>query len=268
MIEGISVALTTFNHLKYLQQCLHSISKYSVLPKTEASIFVDGSNDGTFEWLEKQGIPHKGREKNVGAFSGWNNAVKNCHNEYFIQAEDDLFFGPEWDLKLAAWIEELGENYIVMPQLVEPTFGSYPPLFDCGRTIETFEEEKFTAYVRQHLSRHEAISDPCGFWTMKRGLFFSIGGFDENYDPITTGSIDFMLSLSEAHPQLRWVRVWDSMVYHFPPQFHRPFEWESPEPRVPKPFAAEIAKRNVTYFEKKHGITIEQAYNSIPVGIV
>lgn len=257
MIDGISVAITTFNGLKYLKKCLHSIEKYSGLSKTEASIFVDGSTDGTIEWLKSKEIPFDGRKENVGQWSGWNNAIKNCQNEYFLQGQDDTFFGPEWDLKLATWIEELSENYIIMPQLVEPTFGSYPPPYDCGRTIDAFNEERFINYCRKHANRHETIAHHMGFWTMKKTLFFSIGGFDEFYDPVYRGDGDFLVRLSHKYPKLRWVRVWDSMIYHFPPKFHRKQSQHQ----------LEVQKRNAKHFQEKYGLKISEAYASIPIGV-
>ena len=263
MIDGISVAVPTYNNLDYLKKMLYSVEKYSVLPETEVSLFVDGATDGTFEWLEEEGIPHIGRRENKGAYSGWNRSVENCRNEYWIMGESDEFYGPEWDLKLAIWIEELGEDYIVMPQLVEPTWGSYPPIYDCGKVVEEFDEEKFVEYCRRHSSKHEVIADSMGFPTMKKSLFFSIGGIDEFYDPLFRGALDFQLRLSRAHPNLRWVRVWDSMIYHFPPSLHNPWDL-NPELRAKY---QEIQKRNAKYFMDKYGLNHHQAYASIPVGL-
>ncbi len=262
MIDGISVAFPTYNHLNYLKKCIYSIKKYSVLPKTELSLFVDGATDGTFEWLEEEGIPHIGRRENKGAFSGWNRAAKNCQNEYCFLAEDDLFFGPKWDYYLAVWIEELEEDYVIMPQLVEPTPGNYPPPYDCGRSIEEFDEEKFVEYC-ERIRKHEVIADPFGLVCMRKELIFSIGGFDENFDPILHGGLDFTYRFSKAHPEINWIRVCDSLIYHFPPRIHRrqslPHKWEHYE---------KMDEEHGQYFKKKHGFwSVPQTYGQVPVGL-
>jgi len=266
VIDGISVCIPTYNHLRYLQKCLYSITKHSILPKTDFSIFVDGSTDGTIEWLTQEyTLSLAYRHQNKGAYSAWNSAVMYAKNEYVYVAEDDLFFGPSWDLKVAKWIEELGPNYVVMPQLVEPIVGgSYPPPLDCGNTVDNFDEEKFVKYCLENSNRHEAIADPCGFWVLPKDLFFSVGGFDVAYDPVTVGSIDYQLMLSRAHPELRFVRVWDSMIYHFPPSPDR-LAWWRREEQGSWHYKAHM--RNVQYFENKWKINIEQGYRSIPVGI-
>jgi len=259
MIDGISVALTTWNHLPYLKRCLWSLREYSALPKTEVSIFVDGSDDGTIKWLEEAGIRFRGRFKQQGAFSGWNRAVEACRNEYFIIGEDDTFFGLNWDVKLAAWIAELGPDYIVMPQLVEPTPGSYV-VHDCGKTIDKFDEGKFLEFCLDHQFRHEIIPSHQGFWTMKKSLFQSVRGFDEAYDPGTRGTLDLQLRLHYKYPNLRWLRIWDAMVYHFP---------TAKEARQLYKTEEFLAKHqwNVAYFEEKYGLNAEEAFALIPVGL-
>lgn len=261
MINGISVALPTWNNLKYLKKAVYSFKKYSVLPETELVIFVDGSTDGTFEWLEQEGIPHIGRKENVGCFSGWNRAVEHSKNEIIFQGEDDLFFGPEWDKYLAAWFEEIGDRYVIMPQLVEPIMGSYPPPYDCGKTADEFNENKFVEYCKM-IRRHEVIAQPTGLWAMRKDVYQSVGGFDEYYDPITRGDLDMLLKLHKKHPDLRWIRVNDSLLYHIPPGLH------SKQRLWGRPDYKELRKRVITYFENKWGgLNVPETYALIPVGL-
>lgn len=260
-IDGISVALPTWNHLNYLKKCLYSLKKYSVLPKTEVSIFVDGSTDGTFEWLEEEGIPYIGRKENIGCYSGWNRAVENSKNSYVLQGEDDLFFGPGWDKYLAKWFEEIGDMYVIMPQLVEPISGSYPPPYDCGKTAEEFNEEKFVEYCKK-VRKHEVIAQPTGLWTMKKEIYLSVGGFDEFYDPISRGDLDMILRLHKKYPDLRWIRVWDSLMYHIPPGLHSKRRYQG------RPNWKELRKRVIDYFEERwNGMSVPETYASIPVGL-
>jgi len=261
MIDGISVAISTYNHLPYLKKCLYSIEKYSVLPKTEVSLLVDGCTDGTVEWLTEGGmfeITRFGeihiRRENKGVFSGWNIAIKNCRNKYFFLGEDDLFFGPEWDYYLALWIEELHGQYVVMPQLVEPTPGSFPPVYDCGKSIESFDEQKFVTYITK-IRKHELIYDAVGLWCMRKDLFFSIGGFDEFYDPLFHGGLDFQVRFYKAYPHMLWVRAWDSLIYHFPPGLHRKQSLPWTKEKYDR-----ILARNTEHFVRKLGMNIEEAY--------
>ncbi len=96
-------------------------------------------------------------------------------------------------------------------------------------------------------------------WVLPKELFFSVGGFDLAYDPFTNGYIDCQLMLCKAHPQLRFVRVWDSIIYHL---HHKDVVWLTGDLLQSK---QEIHERNVQYFEKKWGFGIGQGYRSIPV---
>jgi len=257
VIDGISIALPTYNHLEYVKKCVYSIQKYSALPKTEVSIFVDGSTDGTIEWLEQEGIPYHAQVENKGAWSSWNQAVKHAKNEYVIQGEDDVFYGPDWDVNVARWIEELGDKYIVVPQIIEPVKGSYP-IVPCGTTVDKFDEEKFVAYCHKNM-RHEIIPDYMGLWIMKKEMFWGAGGFDPIYDPVFFGALDFYMRFIRKYPDVRFVRVWDSMTYHFPPMFHRGH-------RGVKKYQ-DIAKAHLKIFMDRWGMEPGEAYRQIPAGL-
>lgn len=261
MINGITVALPTFNHLDHLKRCLYSLRMNSVLPDTEVSIFVDGSTDGTIEWLQEAGIAYNSRAENKGAFSGWNEAVKHCRNEFFIIGEDDTFFGPSWDRGLAKWQDELGNEYIIMPQLVEPIkHGSYVEGY-FGDGLEDFDEDAFMMFCNEHFGRHEIIPTCQGFMMMRKGLFDSMGGFDEIYDPGTRGTMDLMLRMHYAYPNLRWVRVWDVMLYHFVTVKHKTRDIYTTDKFHQKHLW------NVKHFEEKYKLNSEQAYALLPVGL-
>lgn len=213
MINGFSILLPTYNMLPWLKTCIDSIRRNSKL-NNQICIHVDGSTDGTIEWLSEKGILFTaGNHK--GMYSAWNRAAEQAKKKYLFQGEDDLFFCPGWDINLAKWLEDVKDT-IIVSRLIEPFRGSFLPVVDCGRTPETFDEEKLLAWASAN-AKHELIKQAFGLWAMPADLWEEIGGYDEAYDPAGYGNGDMKMKLCKAGIK-RFRRAEDVLMYHFKPQ--------------------------------------------------
>lgn len=243
MIDGFSVLLPTYNNLSYLKVCLESLKKYSTL-KNQVSIVVDGSTDGTCEWLRETGHEFTYRAHR-GAFSGWNLCAEKARKDLFFIGEDDFFFLPNWDVNLARWIEELPDDYIIATQIIEPFKGSYL-YYDCGDgpAGRPLEEEKLKNYASR-VGKHTLKTQAFSMFAVSRRDWEAVGGYDERFDPVASGTRDLQMRLHRLRPR-KWVIAEDVFVYHFKPQG-----------RV-MPYIANQsnAEKNIEYFKEKWGMDI------------
>jgi len=246
MIDGFSVLLPTYNMLPYLQLCLESLHKHSKLDN-QICILVDGSTDGTIEWLLENGYEFQQRSHR-GAFSGWNECAKKAEKDYFFIAEDDFFFCPSWDLRLAEWLEELSSEYIIGANIIEPIHASYI-YYDCGSTPEDFDEQKLLEFVKAQ-GEHSLKAQVFSLFPVSKDDWLAVGGYDEIYDPVAMGTRDLQMKLHKLKSR-KWVIANDVMIYHFKPQ--------GPGRVMPYKADQSRAEVNVKYFERKWGLSVEES---------
>jgi len=246
MIDGFSILLPTYNMLPWLKICIESIKKNSVL-NNQICIHVDGSTDKTINWLMENGIPYTvGNHK--GMYSSWNMAGKQATKEYVFLGEDDFYFCPNWDINLARWLEEVDEDTLIIAKCVEPFPGSFPPVVDCGRTPEDFNEAKLLKWVRDN-SEHRLVKQVFGMLTIPRKVWEDIGGFDTHYDPVGVGSGDLKMKLHHFNPKFKFRMALDVLVYHFKP---------TPD-IIPYTTSHNNVTNNIKYFIEKWGVKPEEA---------
>lgn len=250
MMDGISVCITTRNNLEYLKLCLRGLKKYSS-PDTEIIIHVDGSTDGTVEWLEEKGYEFT-HSKWIGAYSGWNTAVEKASNPYMILYSDDMFCAPNFDVNLLKWSKM---NRVLVPRLVEPAFGSYPPIYNCGKTPITFDEDKFIKYAEK-IAESRLKPNTFGAFSLSTSRFRDIGGFDARFDPCGVGSIDLITTLVKIFPDTRFYEALDVILYHFQ---------TASVSKIPN--KTELDQRSVRRFEEKWGFGVGNAYRRLKKGI-
>jgi len=247
--DKISVALTTRNNLEYLKLCLRGLKKHSS-PDSEILVHVDGSTDGTVEWLEEKGYDFT-HSKWRGTYSGWNTAVGKASNPYMILYSDDMFCAPNFDVNLLNWSRM---NRVIVPRLVEPALGSYLPPYNCGRTPKTFEEDKFIKYAEK-IEEKEIKPHAFGAFSLSTHRFRDVGGFDTRFDPYGVGSIDLITTLAEKFPDMKFYEARDVILYHFQ---------RAAISKIPN--MAKLERRSVERFEEKWGFGVDEAYRRLEAG--
>jgi glycosyltransferase involved in cell wall biosynthesis len=95
------ICIVTYNRLVYLRRCLESIVASTKI-KYRVFVIDDNSNDGTKEYLlecRKRGWV-KGlilNKKGMGTAWNFNTVISKTDSEFFVMANDDMYFLNGWD---------------------------------------------------------------------------------------------------------------------------------------------------------------------------
>ena len=148
-----SIIIPTWNNLEYLKLCINSIRNNSHF-KHQVIVHVNEGNDGTVEWLDEQAdVDYTYSKENIGICYALNIARPLLATEYLVYMNDDMYVCPNWDKFLSDEIESIGHNYFFLSStMIEPSTTNPSAIeYNCGSSIETFEEEKFPVNVKKLL---------------------------------------------------------------------------------------------------------------------
>ena len=204
-----SIIIPTFNNLEYLKLCINSIKKNSEFSH-EIIVHNNGDQEPTNSFLDKNQIIYTQNGGNIGITGGVNTGAKKASTDYIVYAHDDFYFMPGWD---SAWANEIyklkDNNFYLSGTMVQ----NGQVNFDCGETVDTFNEEKL-------LSNHHKINyfDFQGStWAphlIHKDLWNRVGGFSEEFFPGTGSDPDLNLKLWNVGVRI-FKGVGKCKVYHF-----------------------------------------------------
>lgn len=105
--EGISVQVLTYNHERYIGQCLESIAAQNYGGPLEIIVFDDASTDATADRVREAAerdprIKLIVREKNLGAARNFASALDACRGPYLAFCEGDDFWNHPEKLSMQA----------------------------------------------------------------------------------------------------------------------------------------------------------------------
>ena len=207
------------------------------MPENKLIVYVDGSKDGTVEWLAKKDIGFiYGKWKGLGTAT--NAMVRQADSEFLCMVGDDTVFSPNWDKNFLFWARE---DKIICPVLIEPpgmirgrrTLGTAETAF--GSEPKEFNEEAFVEYVKR-ISKHELVPSRWGAYFLTRELFYKIGEFDERFNPWGLFETDFFMRLMTKCPEVKVRQALDVIVYHFVSGSNIFSEWETLGPILDEKF--------------------------------
>ena len=133
-----SILIPSYNNLEYLKFCIKSILKNSKYAH-QIIVHVNVGDDGTLEYLDKNKIEYSYTNYNAGICEGMNLASKKAKNDYILYAHDDFYFCPGWDISLKNEIDKIGHKNFYLSGVM---MNNGPLKFDCGDTLENFDESK------------------------------------------------------------------------------------------------------------------------------
>jgi glycosyltransferase involved in cell wall biosynthesis len=153
----ISVIIPTYRNPKYLDLCLESLLNGQT-NANQIIVIVDGYVEESTAILQKyNGIEVIELQENKGMQAAINMGVWNATSEKILIINDDNVFPKNWDTRIE---EQYHPNTIMTINQIEPTGpGMFNfPVVDCGRTVETFDMEKFLT-EEQTLSKNLITND-------------------------------------------------------------------------------------------------------------
>jgi glycosyltransferase involved in cell wall biosynthesis len=209
----ISVIIPSYRNPKYLDLCLDSL----VSGQTNANeiiVILDGYVEENTEVIQKYpSVSWLHFEENKGFQSAINYGVWNSSSEKIFVINDDNVFPKNWDVRIE---EQYDANIVMTVNQIEPTGpGMFNfPVIDCGRTVETFDMEKFSI-ADSKLSTDMITGDGNIFpFLINKRWFMAVGGFDTFYDSPNLCDWDFFAKL-ELIPTIKHARMHQAHVYHF-----------------------------------------------------
>ena len=209
----ISVIIPSYRNPKYLDLCLHSLTR-GQYNNNEIIVILDGYVEESDLVINKyKGIDVISIPENKGMQHAINIGVWNASNEKIFIINDDNVFAPNWDEKLES---QYDPNEILTVNQIEPTGpGMFNfPVLDCGQTVETFDVEKFIDEERK-LSVNKKTPDGNIFpFLINKKWFMAVGGFDTFYNSPNMCDLDFFAKL-ELIPGLTRARTHFLHTYHF-----------------------------------------------------
>jgi len=165
-----------------------------------------------------------------------NAAVASCNTEWIMVTNDDMVYPPNWTEPIEFNNYQCFSLKLVEPNDGAPTFIKY----NCGVAGGDFDNKKFLEFNNDWKGK----SWQTGFnlpFIIRRDLWDKIGGYDINYDPLSSNSdsdLEYKIKLSGVQP----MQSQASLVYHFS-QTSGTFNHKNHE----------YWQRNFAYFEQKWG---------------
>ena len=204
-----SIIIPTFNNLEYLKLCINSIKKNSEF-NHEIIVHNNGDQEPTNSFLDENQIIYTQNSGNIGITGGVNTGAKKASTDYIVYAHDDFYFMPGWD---SAWANEIyklkDNNFYLSGTMVQ----NGQVNFDCGESIDTFDEEKLLSNLHK-INYFDFQGSTWAPHLIHKDLWNSVGGFSEEFFPGTGSDPDLNLKLWNVGVRI-FKGVGKCKVYHF-----------------------------------------------------
>ncbi len=258
-VDRLSIVIPTLNNSRYLDLCLKALDVNNSLDN-EILIHMDGCTDNTRDIIKEY---KKRTSLNIivseseqrGLYSATNSAFRNASADYFILGNDDLVFGPDWDVN---FLKACKPNRIMCPWMVEAGLGSYTQNMDFGNTPETFDITAFDNYVRESMEEEFVLDWTVGMWSASTEVFKEFNGCDEAFDPFGRGGKELLYRIRVVHPEFEFGALKSSLVYHFSAACKRENNrdhlvnlqtWDDKYPEIKSQEANDLLEANRDYFD-------------------
>jgi len=210
-----SIIIPTWNNLEYLKLCINSIRNNSHF-KHQIIVHVNEGNDGTVEWLTDQAdIDYTHSTENIGICYALNIARSLLATDYFVYMNDDMYVCPNWDKFLSDEIESIDHNYFFLSStMIEPSTTNPSAIeYNCGSSIETFEEEKLLSKFEElKIDNWSGATWPPNI--VHKDIWDLVGGYSIEFSPGMYSDPDFSMKLWKLGVRI-FIGVSKSRVYHF-----------------------------------------------------
>lgn len=185
----VAVVIPSWNSLGLLPRCLDSVRDQGV--EVELLVVDNGSEDGSVEYLQREGIPHVSLPRNVGFAAAINLGAARVSAATVMVLNADTALEPGCVATLARVLEgdvTLGGVQPRILQLEEGEARADPAaarLYSAGQALladgRAVEEGAGEAQAPQWLAPREVCGVCAAACLLRRELFDELGGYDESY---------------------------------------------------------------------------------------
>lgn len=222
-----AIVIPVLNQLHYTRSCLSSLGG-EVTAGVPIVVVDNGSNDGTAEFLAaQQGITVVRNAENLGCAAAWNQGVNATTAEWVVLLNNDVLVTEGWLSGLLTFAQRLHAD------LISPAFREG----ELNYELAPYARE-FVARMR-NVTRWGTANGIC--FMVRRRVFETIGGFDENFRIGQFEDSDFFLRARQAG--FRSATTGAAFIHHFGSVTQNAVRRDNRE----RPYEAE----NRAYFRKK-----------------
>jgi len=204
-----SIIIPTLNNLKYLKFCIKSLKKNSKFVH-EIIPHVNIGDDGTIDYLKNENIKYTYTSYNAGICEGMNLAAKESTKNYILYAHDDFYFCPNWDDILKKELDLIGHNNFYLSGTM---MNNGQINFDCGNSVENFDEKKFLENYKKY-NFYDFQGSTWAPHLIHKKNWDRVGGFSEEFFPGTGSDPDLNMKLWNLGIRI-FKGINDFKVYHF-----------------------------------------------------
>ena len=224
MVNNVTLVIPTYNNLQHIKNAYTSIRKY--YPKLELVLLDDGSNDGTYEWLQSTQredsnvVLHRSEER-VGHTILYDLGIEMANNEIVGIIHADMIVTENY---LENLLKHLDKGKVVCATRIEPPL--HPPgnekiIQNFGLDFDDLDIPAFEEFARTTQSENEGRTTKGMFapWILYKEDFQRIGGHDPLFAPFPYEDSDIFQRWIMAGYEL--IQSRDSFVYHLTCRGHR-----------------------------------------------
>lgn len=224
MIDKVSLIVPGHNNLRYIKNTYKSIREY--YDDVEIVLMDDGSDDGTWEWLESVGKQDDNvilfkSEKRVGHTILYDKGIELTDKKIVGILHADMILGPNY---LENLLKHLKPGNVVCATRVEPPLhpaGKEKIVMDFGLEHDTIDWGGFNNFckLKQEQDKGKTTKGMFAPWLLYKSDFESVGGHDPVFAPFPYEDSDiFQRWILNGY---KMVQSRDSFVYHLTCRGHR-----------------------------------------------
>lgn len=250
-----TIIIPNYNGLRFLEPCMTALSRQTC--QDFAVLVVDnGSEDGSVEWLKKQGISAIFLKENTGFSGAVNAGICAVDTPYVILLNNDTEAEPEYVEELLKAIEASPRIFSVSPRMLQLY---HRDLVDDAGDMYSIMGWAYQRGVGQEADRYDRpchIFSACaGAAIYRREIFDEIGLFDEMHFAYLE-DLDVGYRAKIAGYYNRYCP--SSVVYHV---------GSGTSGSKYNSFKVKLAARNNVYLNYKNMPALQLLVNSLPIAL-
>lgn len=220
----ITLVIPSYNNLKHVKNAYTSIRKH--YPEVNLVLLDDGSNDGTWEWLNSLiktdlYLTIYKSEERVGHTILYDKGIELAKTDIIGILHADMLVGPNYIENL---LKHLKPQTVVCATRVEPPLhpeGKEKIIRNFGLDFDDLNIEAFEQYTLEAQNEYKDQTSKGMFapWILYKSDFQAIGGHDPGFAPFPYEDSDIFQRWILAGYEL--IQSRDSFVYHLTCRGHR-----------------------------------------------
>ena len=213
-MDKITFCIPSKNNLRYLKSSISSIKENSTIDN-DIIVFIDSDNDGTKEWLDKEGVKYITNESNIpkGIAYGYNRCIEVATTPIVCMFHADMYMAKGFDLAILKYLKPLS---VISGTRIEPPLhpeGKEKIVKNFGMYPEDFLKTEFNQYTETLIKENSNKTTKGIFapWAIYKEDITSIGMHDETFHSYHEDSDIFNRFILNGY---ELIQTWEAYVYH------------------------------------------------------